>query len=426
MKVVVENVRSLCGPFSVSVRPLTLLVGENSTGKSSFLAVLAHLFSRSFPAFRPVFNNPPFDLGSYDSIATFKGGKFGRAQTFSIGFETESEKPDVHVRAIYSSHLGQPQLSTLQVQSKRTSLLLEVSPKEMSGKLTIKAPGIKKDVIEVNLKGLVERDSEMPIAVTLERALFAAVRGFPHRRVGVMDKLLYAVYHHTSRNPALALAPVRTKPRRTYDQLSDEFKPEGDHIPVILARIWGQKEETQRSRLVKALTEFGDASSLFKDISVKRLGKRPSDPFQLYVSIAGPAANLSDVGYGVSQSLPIVVQSLLAAGERRILLQQPEVHLHPRGQAALGSFFAHLVSEEKKQLVVETHSDYLVDRIRFEVAKGSLAPKDVALLYFEKDAIETTIREITIDKNGNITNAPDSYRRFFIDEDTKLLTRASR
>src|SRR6202521_691593 len=108
MRVIIENVRSLCGPVSVPIRPLTLLVGENSTGKSSFLAVLAHIFSRSFPDFKPDFNNPPFDLGSYDSIATFKGGKFGRAETFSIGFETENEKPPVIVRATYSSDLGQP------------------------------------------------------------------------------------------------------------------------------------------------------------------------------------------------------------------------------------------------------------------------------------------------------------------------------
>ena len=422
MRVLIENVRSFCGTHSIPLRPLTLLIGENSTGKSTFLAIVAHVFGRRFPSFRPVFNLSPFDLGSFDSIATYKGGKFGRAETFSLGFESEKERPDILVRCTYSSDFGQPQLSGLDMRSKKTVLRLDTNTKE-SGQLTISDPGMSRRHFSIDLKRFSGND--LPIPMALERVVFDAAPKAVRRRIILsVDRLIFALYQSRARKSVLALAPVRTKPRRTYDQISDDFKPEGDHIPVILARM-GHRGEAEQSRLAKALSGFGKASSLFKEISVKPLGKRPSDPFQLFVSVAGPAANLSDVGYGVSQSLPIIVQSVLAEEGLRILLQQPEVHLHPRGQAALGSFFAHLVGDEKKELLIETHSDYLIDRIRLEVAQGTVSANDVLLLYFEKSGVQTKVHEITLDKRGNILNAPSSYRNFFLHEETRLLRRAS-
>jgi predicted ATPase len=185
-----------------------------------------------------------------------------------------------------------------------------------------------------------------------------------------------------------------------------------------------EENSTRRERLVEALAEFGVNSSLFRRITVKGLGKRPSDPFQILVAMAGPPANLLDVGYGVSQALPVVVQSVLAERGRMLLLQQPEVHLHPRGQAALGSFFSKLIAKDAKRFVIETHSDYLLDRVRTEVARSTLRPDDVQILFFEKSGIETTVHEISIDKQGNVVGAPPTYRSFFMEEERALMGRA--
>jgi len=87
MEIIVENVRSFCDRQTIPLRPLTLLLGENSTGKTTFLAMLAHVRQPDFPTTRPTFNIPPFDLGTFDSIATYKGGRYGRADQFSVGFE---------------------------------------------------------------------------------------------------------------------------------------------------------------------------------------------------------------------------------------------------------------------------------------------------------------------------------------------------
>jgi predicted ATPase len=75
-----------------------------------------------------------------------------------------------------------------------------------------------------------------------------------------------------------------------------------------------------------------------------------------------------------------------------------------------------------KQCLIETHSDYLVDRIRMEVRGGKvLKPEDVSLLYFERADGDVRIHSLEIDRMGNIVNAPKGYRQFFLEEEKRLL-----
>jgi predicted ATPase len=221
-----------------------------------------------------------------------------------------------------------------------------------------------------------------------------------------------------------SFAPIRSKPRRTYDELSEEYTPEGDHIPTLLARLLRQEPSSADGvRVQKALLRFGKESGLFKKINVKKLGKKVTDPFQVQVAAAGPPVNLTDVGYGVSQALPIIVQSVLTTTSRVLLMQQPEVHLHPRAQAALGSFFSELAADEDRIIVMETHSDYLVDRVRQEVAKGTISPERVLILFFNKPQLDTSVFAIHVDAQGNIEDAPQEYRAFFLQEELNLFSR---
>jgi predicted ATPase len=159
---------------------------------------------------------------------------------------------------------------------------------------------------------------------------------------------------------------------------------------------------------------------LFDELGVKRFGHTESDPFQITVTSQGPAFNLVDVGYGISQVLPVLVDSLEAPEQGTILLQQPEVHLHPRAQAELGTFLGKLVKQQRKTFVVETHSDYIIDRVRMDIRdKKTLAPDDVSILFFEKTGGAVNIHRIDIDEIGNIKNAPDAYRKFFMEEEKR-------
>ena len=424
-----ENVRSFSGRFSIPLRRLTFLVGENSTGKSTFLAMFAHTSQLGFPTLRPLFSVPPFDLGTYDSIATSnKRGQAARANSFSVGYSNSHNGTESRVLATYSSYRGQPQLSRFKVNKDSSEVSLEVDAATLRGRLRINSPTIHSDY-ELDLKQMRSIDADVSVTSIIQNFIFDV--GFrsetPTEKRPNVEEIMNLLYEaRGARSPVFALAPVRTKPRRTYDEISDKFMPEGDHIPVLLARAWQSKEDTNRLTLMHGLNEFGRESSLFRNIRVKRLGAKPSDPFQILVAAGGPAANLPDVGYGVSQALPVVVQSLLAERERTLLLQQPEVHLHPRGQAALGSFFARLVAKERKAFVIETHSDYLLDRIRLEIASGNLSPSDVMILFFEKKVAQTKVSRILIDDGGNIVDAPRSYRKFFLDEELTLMSRANK
>ena len=430
MQLILENVRSFCGRHQIPVRPLTLLVGENSTGKSTFLAMLAHTSHFSFTSLRPSFNEEPFNLGTYDSIATFKGGRYGRAHSFSVGVMNPAGEKGQCIVSTYASYKGQPQLSGLEVKVRGARIVLSVDPESQRARLQIRVGDTRLEAVQFGLGTRGEVELEYPATYLIRNYLFEhkLPKGVKKLSRSAEDALFQMIrYSRGTARTIVPLAPVRTRPKRTYDVISDEFSPEGDHIPVVLARIIGGEDVAQKQRVVKALSEFGAESALFHSISVKRLGKRPSDPFQILVSLAGPAANLLDVGYGVSQALPIIVQSILAtpAARYQILFQQPEVHLHPRGQAALGTFFARLVARENTEFVVETHSDYLVDRVRQEVARGNIAPTKVLILFFERTGPETAVHQIEVDRRGNVLGAPEGYRRFFLEEEKNLLMRGS-
>jgi predicted ATPase len=218
-----------------------------------------------------------------------------------------------------------------------------------------------------------------------------------------------------------AFAPIRTHPKRTYDPLADVPKPEGSHVPMILAKT-SLSDPDAWSQLRQALDSFGKQSGLFTDVGIQRMGSKDSAPFQINVKISGPAFNLVDVGYGVSQVLPIVVDSLQRRKGSIFLLQQPEVHLHPKAQAELGSFLAVLAKTQDKCFLIETHSDYLVDRVRTEVRNHKyLSAEDVLILYFERENGGVNIHPLELDHFGNIVNAPPGYRDFFLEEEMKLL-----
>jgi predicted ATPase len=190
---------------------------------------------------------------------------------------------------------------------------------------------------------------------------------------------------------------------------------------MILAQTFSSDSEGW-SKLVEALDAFGQESGLFSDVSVHRMGSKTSGPFQVNVKISGPHRNLMDVGYGVSQVLPILVDSITAPERTTFLIQQPEVHLHPKAQAELASFLCLQSRQKRHKFVIETHSDSVVDRIRMEVrAKDNLTAQDVALLYFERSDGGVVIHDLRIDDYGNIVNAPPGYRQFFLEEERRLL-----
>ena len=242
---------------------------------------------------------------------------------------------------------------------------------------------------------------------------------------------LYGANFHYFMERLYASAPVRSKPRRTYNPSRPTPDPEGDNLPMYLASL-SHHNQSKWKELKNELEKFGQKAGLFDEIHIRHLGKKDSDsePFQVQVrksgdrtkSPKGPRRNLIDVGYGVSQVLPVITELLQEEASPMFLLQQPEVHLHPRAQAALGSLFCQVAVPDRR-LVVETHSDHLLDRVRMDVRDGKtkLKPEDVSILFFERDDLDVSIHSLGFDKEGNVVGAPDTYRSFFMEETSKSL-----
>lgn len=436
-KLIIQGIRCFKARQEVALKPLTILVGENSTGKTTFLACHRIAWDIGYGLAAPDFNEDPFRLGAFEQIAhdSGSGGKVRR--TFTVGFEltprpatpdAKLRKTGKHIRV--SAEIGKtdshPQVTSIRIEADPYSV--SIDPDDEAGRFRVTARTAQAATsfsVEI-----------LPLPGTAPDIWFYAglfVHGkFPQKGNGIpripeltdQDKkklldLMREMSVGLGGRPR-ALAPIRSRPERTYDPVRDDPRPEGGHIPMVLAREFVSTGKN-RNNLRANIERFGKAFGLFDSVDVKYLGKRGIDPFQIYVRATGPTVNLVDVGYGVSQALPILVDTLSAPEGQTFLLQQPEVHLHPRAQAELGTFFGYLVKEQKKRVVVETHSDYLIDRIRMDVRDGvTVTPDDVAILYFERKGAEVKIHNLNLDKHGNIVDAPAGYRQFFMEEERRF------
>jgi predicted ATPase len=133
--------------------------------------------------------------------------------------------------------------------------------------------------------------------------------------------------------------------------------------------------------------------------------------------------NLKDVGCGTSQILPIIVQSQMTQKESLIIIEQPEVHLHPKTQAELADFFSNIATD-KNRFLIETHSDYLIERFRYHIANGDIQPEDLFIYYIEQDATSKSskVTRIEINSKGQYLNMPQDYIANFRLKEMKNIT----
>ena len=414
--------------------PLTLLVGDNSTGKTSFLAMVKALWDIAYRNRVPNFKEEPYDLGSFDEIAHFRGGRGGRAEAFEAGFDLSHwDDPGVasansarRFEATFSRRGSAPVLAARRLSDSGGGLWIEYREEDPSKVLFGTSRG--KSTFDALAERSVEGDPRLvPLFLALHFGDGERLAGEPLSK-GELDAirdLVFSADMFPDKPSLFAGAPVRSKPHRTYDPSLIARDPEGGYIPMLLADR--HFEGTKRWQLLRdALQRFGQDAGLFDEVTVKPLAKR-GGPFQLQVRrfdkrTKGPHRNLIDVGYGVSQVLPIATELLRQDAPPMFLLQQPEVHLHPSAQAALGRLFCRTASWER-QLVVETHSDHLIDRVRMDVRDGvvPLRPDDVSILYFERQGLDVRIHSLRIDDEGNLLGAPEGYRRFFMEEVARSL-----
>ena len=414
--------------------PLTLLVGDNSTGKTSFMAMVRALWESAYGNRVPDFKEDPYDLGSFDDIVYNRGANGKRADAFEAGFDsTAGDTYSLDVAFAKDGTVPVPVRRRLACQeiwieeflkTENQDWLLRVGTERGSWKVQPDSvPYAFLDTAQSELTQYVI--SPFFLSIVTKLGEFEPLDG-SEKIAGKDLEQLHNLCNNFWDSPVIAAdfyasAPVRSRPLRTYDPGRRSTDPEGDYVPMYLADLYLRQKEIWETLKVK-LEGFGQDSGLFDEISVAPLGKRDSGPFQLRVRKSegrrrGPWRNLVDVGYGVSQVLPLITELLSRDDSQLVLLQQPEVHLHPSAQAALGSLFCRVAAQDH-QLIVETHSDYILDRVRMDIRDGAvpLKPDDISILFFERQGSEVRIHSLRLDEEGNILNRPEGYRGFFMEE----------
>jgi len=439
-KITLKGYRSFREMQTARLAPLTLLVGENSTGKTSFLAMIRALWDVAFADRVPEFREEPYDLGSFEDIAYRGVGDAAVVNSFEAGFVQKHPRyrnDAVHYDAIFKNYDGAPFPAKRRLHGKEAWIEVETDDKGVAlsrfGTTHNKKWRQRESRRYAGYADTGDRLFPIVMNPLIRRSLLSgeidSECGGDNLTSDDVDKIWRlstslrrrrGIGRSSDLRP-FAGAPVHSRPRRTYDPIRPSRDPEGEYIPAYLANLYrGNSDEWQN--LKSSLEDFGRKSGLFDDIAIMSFGDTAGAPFQIRIRKwgkrrKGAYRNLMDVGYGVSQALPMLTELLRPDSPQMFLLQQPEVHLHPSAQAALGTLFCDVASQGK-QIIVETHSDYIIDRVRMDVRDKTTAlkPDDVSILYFERGDLDVKIHSIRLDEMGNVLDAPSGYRQFFTDE----------
>ena len=442
---IIENVRCFAEKQRVPIRPITLLVGENSTGKTTFMACLYTALNNLVPSPKNIvesgvsFNTPPFSLGGFRDIARRQNDGKLVANEFGIGFVVSEPGINDSTSTMFSFGEKDMEASGTKIFVKfsdgaKLEIIREKSGAAISGpdfrvhgvELPPQTPFAFMSTLLFALFSLEEqaKDGRNPMAQKAhsflkERLNLSHGDFMPEKLSTVMREGAEMM----TQQIAMAFEPTRAKPKRTYSILGDDS--ESERTPAFLFRLSINAPEKWRA-LRKRLIAFGKESGMFSDFNVVAHGVRSGGDFHLEVKTRGLKSNIADVGYGVSQVYQFLVPVMRASQRKApmvFMLQEPEVHLHPQAQAALAHFFAKSATEPGRGFIIETHGDGIIDRVRICVSHGVIQPEDVVILYFEPDKKTGAVKihPVHVDKMGNIADAPPGYRRFFLEETNRLL-----
>jgi hypothetical protein len=433
----IDNFRGFSSTF-IPITDVNFLVGENSTGKTSVLSLIKLLTAPQF-LFDTGLSDEHVNFGHFsDMVSAHSDDK----SYFSVGIIAEESHQDKSPVAnacllTFTPEEGLPRVTrvticrgvekvSIRIRRNTASYKREKydTPTTVDEIISTLLPQWNKEHIQKNEnRGFKKLPSPAGLMLPTMYFLALILRKKPTKTTARSDKDsddLTLQYPPRIFIPDLKwLAPIRTKPRRTYDELTLDFTPEGSHTPYLIRGILRSKAATKFNSFMDKL---GKASGLFQSIKIKNFGKGVTAPFEVDVILDGKALNLSTVGYGVSQSLPVFAEILASEYAAWFAIQQPEVHLHPRAQAALGDLFFESAANDRKCFLIETHSDFTIDRFRMNYAQNIDHKPDSQILFFERKDKHNTVTALRIGETGELpTDQPESYREFFIREEMQLL-----
>jgi len=452
-KLRVRNFKAFEDTGYIDLAPMTVLAGPNSGGKSSILQsllLLKQTLQREEDYIELSLDGKYIQVSSLRDL-TFRKPPLDECR-LRFGLELESRIPAQVVPRYYPSVRVPPNARDLPLCTRlnlsfrhrerrgvRTPVVMDGFAMESSvmneagPKLSI---ALSESGYQINMKGVSLPDDYQGWEITgmggryfLPAFLYARPSGQdePRPQLMLLDQIFRKPLDDLEselRDNLRYLGPLRDWPERAYMRAgspSGEMGPRGENAAELL---WLEKDsevqylddwkgELEQRGLLESVREvlgkqFGVAETI--DVSTAE-----DVIYRILFSLAKggeETVTIADVGFGVSQLLPIVIMGLRAPMGSLVVFEQPEIHLHPKLQASLGDFFLSLISLNKRVLL-ETHSDHLINRIRRRIAEDTTDRlKDMISILFVRPPREgkgARIEPLRVNRYGVIDNWPPDF-----------------
>lgn len=438
----IENFKSWRHTGRVRLAPLTFLFGTNSSGKSSlhqFLLMLRQ--TAESPDRRRVLHtgdaSTPVDLGSYVDLINARDPT--RALEFELSW-TLRQALDV-----LDARTGRTTKGDAMTFAARVEAVGSAPPRVQVASFTYRLRSIdghedltlglereKQNAYRVFADGyqpVMTMGRKWPVSAPSHFHAFPDDLQTRFQNLEFAPDLTLRLEHQLS---SLAyLGPLRERPVRLYRWSGEE--PEhvgwrGERTVEALLAGQGRQFNLKRKRrkpLQVMVAEWLKRLEVIESFAVLPIG-RGRDEYEVRVRAPGSRQEvlLTDVGFGVSQVLPVVAQCFYASPGSTLILEQPEIHLHPAVQAGLADLFIEAAKMREDgaprnlQLIVESHSEHLLRRLLRRIAEESVRPDEVAAYFVRSGPTASVLEPLDVDELGNVRNWP---KNFFGDQTTDML-----
>lgn len=429
----IQNFKVWKDTGSVRMAPLTIIFGANSAGKSS----LGHLLLALKQTARLADRKRALHLGDLQSdidLGTFvdclHGHDLNAKLSFTLGWKPP-ESVTIRDPVAKSSYVGDvlklqsnlkanakglPEIESFQFELlKEGSCTLSVSHGfDEDGKAFLHADSMRLLHAQGRKWGIEHPEKFYRFSdVTLARYQNAdALALLPLEVERLFDSLIY-------------LGPLREPPRRTYHWAGDTVPNVGVRGELAIAAILAATDagrqlnrgyKQRRQRFDTFIAAWLQDLGVIHSFNVRPIADgRKEYEVVLRTRAQSPEVKLTDVGFGVSQVLPALVQAFYAPRHATVWMEQPEIHLHPRVQAELADAFISAVQSYEDgqprnvQLVIESHSEHFLLRLQRRVAEGLLKPEEVAVYFVRDGEAGAQLEELKLDIFGEIENWPEGF-----------------
>lgn len=420
----IENFKAFADSGEVPLAPLTILIGKNNTGKSSVFHALLALKQaaedrRPSPAL--VTSGQHIDLGSYRDIH-HQGAEAEEPIRFTIGldsqqnrrfatrfFEEDESKVAGRSFTLSLAFKFNVERNHIVVSTSRISYGDKVVAEAVRAGRGYRAPMLPSkylDHVKTDVVNFLPYLSAFPEAPPEDSSLMnKIVREYLRWQNAYQGwmRIFQASLEHVS--------PLR----KIIPRYSGRGEAPGSWVGVggaALLRELRSEEFVYGSRtLLQHLDQWVSEEFEFLD----ELKLQPLDKTRGILALVGrepdvsETINVASMGAGISQLLPIIAAVVKTPPLGCLLVEQPEIHLHPAAQADVADLFIDGIRRGARQYIVETHSEHLLLRIRRRVAEEKLDPNNVSVLFVEKRQGRATMRRIPVTPTGDVEEWPDGF-----------------